>query len=229
MSWQPPPSPGPGPGGPQPAAKMAPGTGNFYNLLMVDPAAHPTIVRYAYRYLAGIYHPDNVESGNAEMFRLISEAFRTLQDPGRRQAYDMQIGLAAHQQQAAGGAHAQAAAAAGYKGTLPKTGLSWNEVELRLAVLQVLLEARKKRAQTGGCSAKVLMDVLKVEMADMEFVLWYLREKGYVARGEALFQITVPGVDYLVDSLSKTQVLDESSRSSKAPLNINLPATLGSN
>ena len=108
---------------------------------------------------------------------------------------------------------------------IPKTGLSYNEVEIRLAVLQLLLTARKKRVQTGGASAKTLMDVLNVGMQEMEFVLWYLREKKWIERTEQQFMITVDGVDYLIDSLSKTQVLDDGGKSAPGS-GANLPATI---
>jgi pyruvate/2-oxoglutarate dehydrogenase complex dihydrolipoamide acyltransferase (E2) component len=228
MSWQPPPGPkdpGSNPNSnpnPKPntnqssqSASQAAAKQTYYEILQVDPQSHSTIIRYAYRYLAGIYHPDNVETGNPEMFRLISDAFRTLADAGKRQAYDAQIGIkAVTAKQAAQQAQAPAAEA-------PKASVSWNEVELRLAVLQVLLQARRKRVQTGGASAKMLMDVLHVDMAEMEWVLWYLREKGFIERAEQVFMITVKGVDYLVDQLSKTQILDE--KTSRAS---NLPATI---
>lgn len=212
MSWQPPPpppkpgNPPPGPGA-QPAATLRGGT--FYDLLQVTPTAHPTVIRYAYRFLAGIYHPDNVETGNAEAFRQISEAFKTLSDGGRRAAYDAKIAPLLMKE-----GEAAAAAAGQAKGPSPlphieKTSLSYNEIELRLAILQLLLQARKKRVQTGGCSAKTLMDVLGVDMGEMEFALWYLREKGHVERMEANFLITVSGVDYIVDQLTRTQIIDE--------------------
>src|SRR5579883_2593091 len=179
MSWQPPPPP-PKPGGPGGPGPQGPGQGpqgkpsgpggqakqqTFYDLLQVTPTAHPTIIRYAYRFLAGIYHPDNSETGNAEIFRQISEAFKTLSDGGRRAAYDLHIAPIIAQQKGP----EQAAAPGQPKGPNPlphieKTSLSYNEVELRLAILQLLLQARKKRVQTGGCSAKVLMDVLGTEM-----------------------------------------------------------------
>ena len=217
MAWQP----------PQPAKQSnTPQQQTLYQLLQVDPQAHPTIIRYAYRFLAGLYHPDNAESGNTELFRVISEAFRTLADAGKRAAYDAQVGIRAPQAAQAG--HTSTFGGLGSMPNIPRTGISYNEVELRLAVLQVLLTARKKRTQTGGASAKVLMDVLGVEMTEMEFVLWYLREKGLIARNEASFQITVSGVDYLVDSLAKTQVIDDGGKSASLS-SIQLPATLGSN
>lgn len=221
MSWQPPQQP-PKPG----AATAAPQVQTLYDILQISPAAHPTIIRYAYRFLAGMYHPDNAESGNNEMFRIVSEAFRTLSDPGKRAAYDVQHSIKPPPPAAPGQPQFGAGGLGSNLHQIPKTGISYNEVELRLAVLQVLLTARKKRTQTGGASAKVLMDVLNIEMQEMEFVLWYLREKGLIMRNEASFQITVAGVDYLVDSLAKTQSIDDGGKSDKYS-GVQLPATLG--
>lgn len=221
MSWQPPPppprpqgQPGPQPGT-QPAQSLP--TLNFYKMLQVDVDAHPTVIRYAYRFLAAQYHPDNAESGDAEKFRLVSEAYRTLSDRGRRQAYDMQMGVQSQTQTTAG---AQAG-----KPDIPKMSLSFSEVELRLAVLQVLLEARRKRPQTGGASAKMLMDCLGCNMQDIEWTLWYLREKGHITRTEAAFMISVAGVDYLVDVLSRAQPMTSRDEPSTFD-HTNLPATL---
>lgn len=217
MSWQPPPPP---PRPQAPAQAQRPLT--YYELLQVDPNAHPTIIRYAYRFLAATYHPDNAETGDAEKFKTLTEAWRTLSDAAKRAAYDAQMGVKAA---------APAAASAGVQPPgrgmpqFPKGGLAWNEVELRLAILQVLLEARRKRPQTGGASAKMLMDCLNIEMAEVEFPLWYMREKGFIIRTEALFMITVQGVDYLIDQLSKTQPLDAGKAA--APVSVNLPAVLG--
>lgn len=206
MSWQPPQPPPP----PKPQAQET-----LYTLLQVDPHAHPTIIRYAYRFLAAQFHPDNAESGDAEKFRIISEAWRILSDSGRRQAYDAQQGVSMQTQ--------PQAQASGYA-QVPKPSLSWSEVELRLAVLQVLMEARRKRPQTGGASGKMLLDCLNCSMQDIEWTLWYLREKGYLERTERDFMITVAGVDYIVDALSKTEILDGGSKPSG--VNINLPAPL---
>lgn len=251
MSWQPPPPPnrnawppsgsggpggssgpgGPAPKSPPPAQPVQPENQEqtFYDLLQVAPTAHTTIIRYAYRFLAGIYHPDNVETGNAEVFRQITDAFKILSDSGRRAAYDAQMGSALLRNTTSG-SNKEAPPEKKGPGPLPKlehTSVSYNEVELRLAILQLLLQARKKRVQTGGVSAKVLMDVLGVEMAEMEFALWYLREKQYAERMEAVFMITVAGVDYLVDQLSKTQIIEQGTKNVPAIDNgPSLPAAL---
>lgn len=221
MSWQPPPPPG----NPQQAkAPAQPKQLTFYELLQVDPSANPTIIRYAYRFLAAMYHPDNADSGDAEQFRMITEAWKTLSDATKRQAYDMQMGVqkADPQQARAGGGSDKS------KFNIPKVSLSWSEVEIRLAILQILLEARRKKPETGGASARMLMDCLNCGLDEVQWPLWYLREKGYITRGEASFTITVEGVDYIIDQLSKTQPLDDGKSSGPLGANAgaNLPAKL---
>ncbi len=63
---------------------------DFYVILGLDQGASLADIKRAYRRLARRYHP-GVNPGDraAEaMFRRISEAYETLVDPGRRQAYD---------------------------------------------------------------------------------------------------------------------------------------------
>jgi hypothetical protein len=218
MAYQqpPPPPPHPGSGVPpqnqqkQPAEAVPLADLNFYELLQVDRDAHSTIIRYAYRFLAAMYHPDNAESGNAEKFRIISEAWRTLSDDAKRAAYDMSLG-AKEQAKKAAAKPTEAKPEFGRQSlpNVPKTNLTWNEMELRLGILQVLLAARKQKPGTGGgASGKVLMDCLNIDnVIEVEFALWYLREKGYIQMGERSFVITALGVDYLTEQLSRTEVL----------------------
>jgi hypothetical protein len=215
MNWQPPPPPNEAK---KPVVRLE--GKNLYELLGVDRNAHPTVIRYAYRFLAALYHPDNAESGDAENFRIISDAWRVLSDSGKRQAYDMQLALS----DPATAAQAQQASPTSPPPNAPRASVSWSEVELRLAVLQVLMQARRRRVQTGGATGKMIMDCLNCDMADMEWVLWYLRERNYITRTDRDFMITADGVDYVVDQLSRTQPLDTSNPSS--PVNVNLPATL---
>jgi hypothetical protein len=203
MSWQPPPSAAP------PAQEKKPQKEiDYYELLQVNRDAHPTIIRYAYRFLAAMYHPDNGETGDANKFRIISEAWRTLSDEGKRAAYDLSLGLLDQRKAEQKGDEPTPQFKRDSLPHNPKTNLTWDEVELRIAVLQVLLEARRKRPATGGASGKMLMDVLNIDnVGQIEFALWYLRERGYAEMGERYFMITAAGVDYLTDQLSKTQIL----------------------
>lgn len=236
MSWQPPPYPGQ-PGGQAGAASAGQAATaahadlTLYQLLQIDRDAHVTIIRYAYRFLAAMYHPDNTESGNAEKFRIITDAWKTLSDEGKRAAYDMSLKMKEEQEGTKPHKPQQKINEFG-KQALPhnvKTGVTWNEIELRVAVLQIMLSARKKNPRSGGVSMRMILDVLGSELVETEFCLWYLREKDLIEVGERVFQITGKGLDYLVDQLSKTQVLDggtEIEKKTATVLNAGLPAVL---
>jgi curved DNA-binding protein len=219
MAWQPPPRPGQNPASPATpppaAAKEAPSLKdlNYYELLQVDRDAHPTIIRYAYRFLAAMYHPDNGETGNADKFRIVSEAWKTLSDEGKRVAYDMSLGAKEQSNTASAPSSQQTHAKASDFGRgslpdMPKTGIAWNEVELQLAILQILLTARRANPKAGGASGKMMLDVLNIDnISQIEFALWYLRENGLIEMGERVFMITAKGLDYLTEKLSRTQIL----------------------
>jgi curved DNA-binding protein CbpA len=192
-----------------------------------------TIIRYAYRFLAAMYHPDNGETGNAEKFRVITEAWKTLSDDGKRQAYDLSLNM---KEQAKGQAAHKPQPKINEFGKdalphIPKTGLTWNEIELRVAILQIMLVARKKKPRDGGVSMSMIMEILGVTVVETEFAMWYLREKGFIETGERVFMITGLGLDYLVDQLGKTQVLDgatELEKKTSTIVNAGLPARLPS-
>lgn len=48
--------------------------GSFYELLQVHKNADAKIIRYAYRFLAAMHHPDNPDFGDPIKFRLLTEA-----------------------------------------------------------------------------------------------------------------------------------------------------------
>ena len=64
---------------------------NYYDTLGVSGNASGSAIRTAYRKLARRYHPDVVGSGSAEKFREVQEAYETLSEGSRRQAYDMTL------------------------------------------------------------------------------------------------------------------------------------------
>lgn len=59
----------------------------YYELLEIEPDADADAIRSAYRRLANKFHPDHPE-GDAEIFRILTDAWRVVSDPRRRAEYD---------------------------------------------------------------------------------------------------------------------------------------------
>jgi len=56
--------------------------------MQINANAEPETVHRVYRLLAQRFHPDNKDTGNAERFRELTEAYEVLSDPERRAQYD---------------------------------------------------------------------------------------------------------------------------------------------
>ncbi len=62
--------------------------GDYYAVLGIDAKASPAEIHDAYRRLARLYHPDVSGADTQRDFRRVQEAWETLGDQERRQAYD---------------------------------------------------------------------------------------------------------------------------------------------
>jgi DnaJ-class molecular chaperone len=63
----------------------------YYDVLGVPAGVDAEAIHNAYRARARQYHPDAGEGSSAGKFREIVEAYETLGDPERRQAYDRMV------------------------------------------------------------------------------------------------------------------------------------------
>ncbi|CAI5719831.1 unnamed protein product [Hyaloperonospora brassicae] len=60
----------------------------YYSVLQVDTNASSSTIAKAYRSKALQYHPDKNRNAKPEQFQAISEAYKVLSDPEKRQLYD---------------------------------------------------------------------------------------------------------------------------------------------
>lgn len=76
--------------------------------------------------------------------------------------------------------------------------------ELRIGVLRILEHQRNNSdEQPGGASGKVLMELLDLnDVLELEKVLFWLKENGYIEIGLRKFLITESGQEFLRKSLS---------------------------
>jgi DnaJ domain/PilZ domain len=166
----------------QPAAAADDDSADYYETLQLSPNADAETIQRVYRILAARYHPDNLETGDANAFKRVHQAHLTLADPQRRAAYD-----ASH---------------------LARTKLRWKifdqpaaaqgkraERAKRQGVLSLLYTKRIASPGEPGVSTLELEDMLGVPREHLEFSLWFLKESGFVGRTDGgKLSITLKGV-----------------------------------
>ena len=162
------------------------GTADYYDLLQVSPGAEPETLNRVYRLLAQRYHPDNRETGDEERFREITDAYRVLSDPERRAKYDV-----AHLQRRQDRWRLVSAGAQ-----------NENDFELeqsyRLTLLEALYTKRRLEPHAPGIFTLELEELLGRAREHLEFTVWFLMQKGYIARDDnSRIQLTVEGAEFL--------------------------------
>ena len=156
---------------------------DHYELLQVSRNAHPHVITRAFRLLATLYHPDNMQgTADEEMFRQVVDAYQVLSDPGRREAYDREM---------FGGRPLPRKAA-------PPIVDAPNERQLRPLILQALYDNRRSRPHRPGLSLLVISELFGCSIDEMQFPLWYLRGKKLIETGrDEELVITIAGVDHV--------------------------------
>jgi curved DNA-binding protein CbpA len=177
---------------------------DYYEFLQISPSAEADTVHRVYRYLAARFHPDNRETGNAERFFMLTQAYEVLSDPERRAAYDVT------------------------RQTTPQEPLStWidfmdnmeGELNRRLAVLTVLYFQRRTNPNRPELSFRDIEGRLGFPRDYLTFTAWYLRTKGFITRADSSeFAITSEGVDFVETQRVNIPVLDKLLSSGEGPL-----------
>jgi curved DNA-binding protein CbpA len=166
---------------------------DHYEVLQISANAELETIHRVYRLLAQRFHPDNQDTGDADRFHAIREAYAVLSDPEKRGKYDAALkqNRDGPWRPAAGGAWAE------------------NDFEFeqsaRLTALEVLYTRRRIEPRDPGLYDLELEQLLGVPREHLEFTAWYLIEKGFIRRGadSSRLTITAEGVEYLEEHLHR--------------------------
>ena len=161
-------------------------TADYYEALQISPNADPDTIQRVFRLLAQRFHPDNQETGNEGRFRLLHEAYLTLNDPEKRAQYDVRH---------------QAVRQERWRFATSSSTCD-NDFELeqhvRYMVLEILYSRRRAEQNNPGLSPMELEQLTGRPREHLEFSLWYLVQKKFLSRTDnSNLTITADGVDYV--------------------------------
>ena len=169
---------------------------DYYEILQVSPNADQDTIQRVFRLLAQRFHPDNKDSGNEAAFKEVMEAYRVLNDPEQRAAYDVE-----HRQvkKVTWQIFDQSTASQGVEA----------EKRKRKGILALLYNKRLNEPEAPGISIREMEDLLGCPREHLEFSLWYLKENQWAVRGDnGRHVITAKGVD-IVERDGEVGIVDQ--------------------
>lgn len=156
---------------------------DYYELLQLNPKAETDTIQRVFRMLAQRFHPDNVETGNEQIFQQMLKGYHILIDPAQRASYDAQH-------------RAQLQVKWQVFGKSDPVNTQVEERRKREAILGVLYRKRMTHASQPGMNVREMEDLLAIPKEHLEFSLWYLKERGDIKPGDnGRFFITVHGCE----------------------------------
>jgi curved DNA-binding protein CbpA len=162
-----------------PESKLA----DYYEVLQVSPRADRDTIERVFRFLANRFHPDNRETGDADRFTELVDAYRVLGDAVMRAQYDLnyeRIREGRWQLFSQDSVHNDIA----------------SDNRIRMAILSILFVVRRNNPSEPGVGSVELERLLGCPEAVIRFHIWYLRENEWITRLESGFMaITAKGVD----------------------------------
>ena len=159
---------------------------DHYETLQISPNADPDTIQRVFRLLAQRFHPDNKDTGNADRFRALHDAYSVLSVPEKRAQYDV------HHQALRQERWRFVAGAAGADNDLEM------EQQLRCTILEILYARRRAEPGNPAFSPYELTQMTGRPREHLEFTVWYLLQRKLVTRDDqSSLTITVDGVDFI--------------------------------
>lgn len=158
---------------------------DYYELLEINPSANVELIETAVRAQLRRYSPQNAKTGDETKFELVKKAYLALSNAKSRSSYD-----AEYKRQSD-------SAPKGIQRTISTEALE-DQARKRVAVLTIMYERMLKKPQDGALTAIEISTGAGYDVVHLEFALWFLREKGYIARTDVGdLRITAEGVEWL--------------------------------
>jgi curved DNA-binding protein len=169
---------------------------DYYEFLQISPHADAETIHRVYRYLASRLHPDNPDSGDAEMFRMLRAAYETLSNTSRRAEYDAMCRKEAKEEPP-------------LSDSIDFLDSIEGEQNRRIALLAVLYYKRRANPRFPEVSLAEIERRMGFPRDYLDFTTWYLTKKGYVSRADnSDFSLTAEGVDYIESQRGNLPVLN---------------------
>ena len=173
---------------------------DYYEVLQLGPGASSGAIANRFRALARRYHPDNQSTGDRSKFAALVEAHNVLKDAGKRaqyhednpnhlppfweEAFDETVAIQPDDVEDAD----DDAFGDGF-------GID-RDASIQNNLLTLLYMRRRRNIREPGLGDAELERLSGCPPEHLEFHLWYLKAKGWIAVGEdGLFAITIDGVD----------------------------------
>lgn len=170
---------------------------DYYEFLQISPHADSETIHRVYRYLAGRMHPDNPDSGDVEMFRLLKSAYDVLSNPAKRSEYDAACIREAPQ-------------ADPLSTSIDFMDSFDGELNRRVAMLAVLYFRRRENPRFPEVPLVEIERRMGFPRDYLDFTTWYLQKKGYITRADnSDFTLTAEGVDYVEMQRANLPVLNK--------------------
>ena len=160
---------------------------DYYEVLQVSPRADRDTIERVFRYLANRFHPDNRETGDAERFREIVDAYELLSSAAKRAQYDLSYERVRE-------ARWRMFSQDSVDDNVTADG------RIRLAIMSILYVVRRNNPSEPGVGAVELERLLECPEPVVKFHCWYLRENTWITRLDTgALAITAMGVDRLFE------------------------------
>ena len=140
-------------------------------------------IERVFRHHAQRYHPDNPETGDRLRFDTVLEAYDALKDQAKRAQYN--VYYKEHFGDRSNGA-------------AEDSKVIKRDVEMQDKMMSIFYIKRRQSVKDPGVPDFQLERLMDCTSEDLEFHIWYLKAKGWIARYEdGMLAITIEGVDHL--------------------------------